>query len=207
MLNNYTPQNYETLELDHVGVKSPQFSYQRLKGANPVARVEMASTGEVACLKNKYLDAFFSSWLATDQEIKGKKIVVSIGGQHKVKLLESLKALEEKGWEFIATEGTHDYLSKKGIASLFIHKASEKCEPNIATLIEKREIDLILNIPRSGTDTKTDGFRIRRLAIDHNIPLITNLKVAEMFLKCLIEIQPENLPIKSWEEYISLKDL
>jgi hypothetical protein len=202
IMGKHKPEHYETLELDYVGIKSPLFSYNRLKGANPVAHVEMASTGEVACIGDNLLEAFYTSWLATEQSVKGKRILVSIGGLVKIKLLEELRILENRGWEIYATAGTHDYLSKHGIGSIFLYKASDELEPNVASAIAEKEIDLIVNIPRSsGGKNLTDGFRIRRLAIDHHIPLITNLQIAQLLLKCLAEIDPSRLPIRSWAEY------
>ncbi|MBS0603493.1 MAG: carbamoyl-phosphate synthase (glutamine-hydrolyzing) large subunit [Verrucomicrobia bacterium] len=206
MLGKFTPAPYETLELDYVGVKTPQFSYARLKGANPVAHVEMASTGEVACLGHDLLEAFFLSWLATEQTIRRKRILVSIGGDKKIKLLQQLQELEKQGWEIYATEGTNDFLCQHGIASRCVYKASEKIEPNVATLIAGQKIDLIVNIPRSfGSSHKTDGFTIRRLSIDHHIPLITNLQIAQVFLQCLAELKMNKLPILSWREFIETK--
>jgi carbamoyl-phosphate synthase large subunit len=206
MLGKFTPAPYETLELDYVGVKTPQFSYHRLKGANPVAHVEMASTGEVACLGHDLLEAFFLSWLSTEQSIRRKRILVSIGGDKKMKLLEPLQILERKGWEIYATEGTNDFLCQQGIASRCVYKASEKIEPNVTTLIANHKIDLIINIPRGlGTNHKTDGFVIRRLSIDHHIPLITNLQIAQVFLQCLTELVFEKLPVLSWREFIATK--
>jgi hypothetical protein len=203
LLKKYKKKPYQTLELNYVGVKAPQFSYQRLKGADPVAHVEMASTGEVACLGSDLLQAFFTSWQATDQKTPRKKILVSIGGDKKIKLLETMRQLEAKGWELFATEGTHDFLSRHGIASVCLYKASERIEPSVMTVIGSKEVDLIVNIPRAtGTNTNTDGFKIRRLAIDHHLPLITNLQIAQIFLQCLAEIDPENIPVKSWREYL-----
>jgi carbamoyl-phosphate synthase large subunit len=208
LMDKWKKAPFETLELDYVGVKTPQFSYNRLKGANPVAHVEMASTGEVACLGDNLEEAFFSSWLATEQSVKGKRILVSIGGAvKKRKLLSVLRDLEESGWDFIATEGTHDYLSKQGVASSFKYKASEKIEPNIATAIKKRDVDLIINIPRgTGINWDTDGYKIRRLAIDHHIPLITNLQIAQLFLSCLAKFHGKKLPVKSRREFLEGHD-
>jgi carbamoyl-phosphate synthase large subunit len=206
MLGKFSPAPYETLELDYVGVKTPQFSYHRLKGANPVAHVEMASTGEVACLGHDLLEAFFLSWLSTEQSIKRKRILVSIGGDKKIKLLEQLQKLDEQGWEIYATEGTNDFLCQHGIASRCVYKTSEKIEPNVTTLIASHKIDLIVNIPRGfGSNHKTDGFTIRRLSIDHHIPLITNLQIAQVFLQCLTELIFDKLPLLSWREFIATK--
>ena len=200
LLNIHEPKEYETLELDHVGVKTSLFSYRRLKGSDPVTGVEMASTGEVANISDTYLHAFFASWLSTEQSVGGKNILVSIGADHKIKLFPILKALEEKGWDLLATEGTHDFLAKRGIGSISVHKIGEKYEPNITTLVAQKKIDLIINIPRSGSNALTEGFKIRRLAIDHHIPLITNLQLAAIFLQCLAEIDSENLPLLSLYE-------
>jgi carbamoyl-phosphate synthase large subunit len=208
MLGAYIPSHFETLELDYVGVKTPQFSYARLKGANPVAHVEMASTGEVACLGRDLSEAFFLSWLATEQSVRRKRLLVSIGGDQKIKLLEALQKLEEKGWEIYATEGTNDFLSRHGVASRCVYKASDKIEPNVTTLISNREIDLIINIPRTlSTAKRTDGFTLRRLSIDHHIPLITNLQIAQTFLHCLSELKVNKIPIKSWREFTSSKQI
>lgn len=206
MLGKFIPAPYETLELDYVGVKTPQFSYHRLKGANPVANVEMASTGEVACLGHDLLEGFYLSWLATEAPVPRKRILVSIGGDKKVKLLEQIKKLEEQDWEIYATEGTNDFLCRHGIASRCVYKASEKIEPNVTSLITQHKIDLIVNIPRGlGTNHKTDGFTIRRLSIDHHIPLITNLQNAQIFLQCLAELNFDKLPILSWREFVATK--
>jgi len=205
MLGKYKKKPYETLELDYVGVKSPQFSYSRLKGANPVAHVEMASTGEVACLGDTFQEAFFMSWLATEQQVKGKRILISIGGDKKVKLFPELRKLEEQGWEIYATENTHEYLTRNGVGSHFLYKASDAMEPNIMTAIADREVDLIINIPRalSPKGNQSDGYKIRRLAIDHHIPLITNLPIAQMFLQCLTKVNYNDIQVRSVREYVT----
>lgn len=204
MLNEYNhPGPYETLELDYVGVKAPQFSYHRLKGADPVAHVEMASTGEVACLGENLYDAYWRAWLSTEQHIGGRRILVSISDAHKLKLLSYLQQLDELGWEIYSTGGTHAMLSKNGVGSYFMYKASEKEEPNIRSVIANRKVDLIINIPTSqGTKNQSDGFVIRRMAIDHHIPLITNIQTAQIILQCLIEIKDEVLPVRSVREIV-----
>lgn len=208
LLGKLKPLAYETLDLDYVGVKTPQFSYQRLKGANPVAHVEMASTGEVACLGDNYPEAFFSSWLATEQEIKGKRILISIGENQKINLLNQIQELTKQNWEIYATEGTHDFLSQNGMATTCLFKISQNKEPNVRGAIINQEVDLIINIPSQTTNNlaRTDGYEIRRLAIDHHIPLITNLQTAKLFLKCLTNIKIDELPVKSWQQYLNLKN-
>lgn len=207
MLGKPSKKHYETLELNYVGVKSPQFSYSRLKGANPVAHVEMASTGEVACLGDNLMEAFFMSWMSTEQIVGGKRLLVSIGGDKKSKLFPAIKMLEEQGWEIYATENTHDFLSRQGIGSSFVYKASKQAEPNVISAIANRQVDLIINIPRrhpTGANN-TDGYKIRRLAIDHHIPLITNLHIAQMFLQCLTELDPGKIQPKSWKEFVTAR--
>lgn len=206
LVGKYQHAQYETLELDYVGVKTPQFSYNRLKGANPVAHVEMASTGEVACLGENVLEAFYNSWQATELSVPRKKIFVSIGDDKKSKLVESLRKLDALGWDIYATQGTHDYLAKNGVASYFVYKVSEKSEPNVFTLLSEHQVDLCLNIPRSRYNLQqnniTDGFVLRRMAIDHHVPLISNLQSAQMMLKCLIEFHDHAIPVRSWQEYV-----
>lgn len=202
LLGKTKKASYNTLDLPFVGIKTPQFSYHRLKGANPVAHVEMASTGEVACLGPDMLQAFLASWLATEQEIKGKRILVSIGGDKKEKLLDSLSVLDTLEWILFSTPGTHDFLSKNGVASSFLYKGSDFREPNVLTCIRNKQVDLIINIPQGvAPNVVSDGYKIRRLAIDHHIPLITNLQIAHVFLNCLFKYDESILPIKSWKEY------
>jgi carbamoyl-phosphate synthase large subunit len=204
MLGKHIPMTYETLELDYVGVKAPQFSYHRLKGANPVANVEMASTGEVACLGENLYEAYLRAWLATEQSLPKKRIFVSIADTQKLKLLPFLKQLDEQGWEFYSTSGTHAFLSRNGVGSYFVHKCSEKNEPSIQSLIAQRKVELIINVPTAaGINNDTDGFLIRRMAVDHHIPLITNVQIAQIMLQCLIDFKgkpPDS--ILSWQEYI-----
>ncbi len=204
LMNQYKKRTYNTLELDYVAVKSPQFSYNRFKGADPVAHVEMASTGEVACIADDLLQAFYLSWQATGQSIKNKRILVSLANGHKKRFGKLLVELETKGFEIYATEGTHDFMARSGIGSRCVFKVSEAIEPNIGTLIANSSVDLIINLPGSLPQglTVTDGFAIRRLAIDHHIPLITNVKIAELMLRCLVELDGVLPEVKSWNEYL-----
>ncbi|CDR33183.1 carbamoyl-phosphate synthase (glutamine-hydrolyzing) large subunit [Criblamydia sequanensis] len=203
ILGKNKPLKIETLELNHVGVKTSQFSYHRLKGSNPVAQVQMTSTGEVGCLGDTFLEAFYRSWLSTGQKILGKRILLSIGGEKKAKLLSSIQKLDSLGFELYATEGTHDFLANHGIASRFLHKTSVLSNPNIKNAISSRNLDLIINIPTNREpNIMTDGYTIRRLAIDYNVPLITNLQIAQLFLICLTDLNLNKIPVKSWKEYL-----
>ncbi len=209
LLGVYQQMHYNTLDLDYVGIKTPQFSYHRLKGANPVAHVEMASTGEVACLGENLLEAFFRSWQATEQSVKGKRLLISVGGDQKHKLLGELRALDEQGWKLFTTAGTHDFLSQNGVASHCLFKASDNFSPNVLETITEKQVDVVINIPRNlaatGLKNATDGFRIRRLAIDHHIPLITNLQIAQVFLQCLAQLDIETISAKPWSHYLREK--
>jgi len=200
ILGKHKPKSFETLELDYVGVKTPQFSYKRLKGADPVANVEMASTGEVAHIGDSYYEAFFASWLSTEQKLRGKRLLVTASMEFRPKLLAPLIALESQGWDLYATEGTHAFLTSRGVGSVSVYKVGEKYEPNVVTLLSHQKIDLIINLPRAQEKNEDAGFKIRRLAIDHHIPLITNPQIAQIFLQCLVEIDLSRLPIRSWAE-------
>lgn len=205
MLGIVERQPFETLELDYVGVKAPQFSYHRLKGADPVAHVEMASTGEVACLGENLYEAYWRAWQSTEQSVSGKRLLVSVDDAHKLKFLSYLSQLDEQGWEIYSTSGTHSYLSKHGVGSYFVYKASEKGEPNIKHIISNRKVDIVINIPSHLTvNSQTDGFTIRRMAIDHHIPLITNVQIAQIILQCLINFKGKTLPVKSWQEMMEI---
>ncbi len=206
LLNHYKKRAYNTLELNHVAVKSPQFSYNRFKGADPVAHVEMASTGEVACIADDLLEAFYLSWQATGQEIKNKRLLISLADAYKTRFAKLLTQLEAKGFELYCTEGTHDYLSKIGVGARCVFKVSEAIEPNVGSLIGEGDIALIINIPGSLPQglTASDGFTIRRLAIDHHIPLITNPKIAELMLRCMIELEGSSPQVKSWNAYLQV---
>ncbi|WP_116964537.1 carbamoyl-phosphate synthase (glutamine-hydrolyzing) large subunit [Fastidiosibacter lacustris] len=209
IMGKYNKKRYNTLDLDYVGVKTSQFSYNRLKGANPVAHVEMSSTGEVGCIGYDLLDAFYKSWQATEMFVKRKKVLLSIGGDKKVKLLPEIKRLYELGWEIYTTTGTSQYLKEFGIETKLAYKISESEAPNVENIIADRCVDLIINIPRReqhvSDDNLSDGFKIRRLAVDHHIPLITNLQIAELTLRSLAELHDAPIHVKSWREFMETR--
>ncbi|OGT38796.1 MAG: carbamoyl phosphate synthase large subunit [Gammaproteobacteria bacterium RIFCSPHIGHO2_12_FULL_37_14] len=204
MLGKNDTKHYRTLELDYVGVKAPQFSYQRLKGADPVAHIEMASTGEVACLGENLHDAFWRAWLSSEQPISKKSMLVSIADPYKAKVLPWLVSLEALGWRIYSTEGTHSFLFKNGVASYYVYKLSEKGEPNVQTIISQRKVDLIINIPSNQMNNEqTNGYKIRRMAIDHHIALMTNPQKIQIMLKCLIDLKDAVLPVQTWREIVN----
>ncbi|HSX45705.1 MAG TPA: carbamoyl-phosphate synthase (glutamine-hydrolyzing) large subunit [Candidatus Saccharimonadia bacterium] len=192
---------YQTLELDHVAVKSPQFSYNRLKGADPVAGVEMASTGEVACLGSSLAEAFYASWLATDQKIEGKRVFISLPDEQKHKFVEEAAELAAAGWHIYTTAGTHNYFAAHGIPSTKLHKIKEKKSPSLAAAIEDRELDIMINVP-SVNDAGGDAYVIRRLAVDNHIPLLTNAETGRLLLKCLSDPDLQKPLAKAWREYV-----
>ncbi|WP_018298941.1 carbamoyl-phosphate synthase (glutamine-hydrolyzing) large subunit [Fangia hongkongensis] len=209
IVEKYEKKRYNTLDLDYVGVKTSQFSYNRLKGANPVAHVEMSSTGEVGCIGYDLLDAFYKSWQATEMFVKRKKVFLSIGGDKKSKLLSEIKELSRLGWDIYTTTGTHEYLKALEVETKLVHKISENKDPNVESLISEHQVDLIINIPRRqqhvSDDNLSDGFKIRRLAVDHHIPLITNLQIAELTLRSLAELHGAPVDVRSWREFMELK--
>ena len=207
-LNKVSGKNYNTLDTNIVGVKSPVFSYNRFKGSDPVAQVEMSSTGEVACIGRDILETFYMSWLSVGQQIKDKRILLSLDSRYKEKLLSVISDLNKQGWEFVATEGTHDFLVERGISSKCVFKVSELIEPNIQRSIVEKQVDLIINLPKDifTSNSDHDGFRIRRLAIDYHLPLITNFQLAEMLLQSLVLYYNKPLRINSYKEYLQLKN-
>lgn len=200
LLGHENNESYQTLELDHVGVKSPQFSYNRLKGTDPVAGVEMASTGEVACLGDNMLEAFYNSWLSTDQQVRGRSIFLSLPGEQKHKVVDEVRALVDKGWQFYTTAGTHEFLKQQGIKSKKLYKLSEKREPSVESAIRNHQLHLIINVP-SGNNTG-DGFSIRRLGIDHRVPVVTNAEIGKTLLKGLAEFLATPPEPMAWQDYV-----
>ncbi|MEK7615635.1 MAG: carbamoyl-phosphate synthase (glutamine-hydrolyzing) large subunit [Patescibacteria group bacterium] len=192
--------HFRTLDLDYVGVKSPQFSYGRLKGADPVAGVEMASTGEVACLGGDLLEAFYRSWLSTDQSVDGKRILLSIADEAKQKMLSSIRLLSTNHYTLFTTKGTHDFLKQHGISSVLLNRLGER-EPTIEKIIRESGVDLVINVPSPG-DGIGDAKTIRRLAIDNHIPLITNANIGALLMRCLAEVDLKKLQPRSWQEII-----
>jgi carbamoyl-phosphate synthase large subunit len=195
LIGSYKARPIETLELPRIGVKAPQFSYRRLKGADPVSGVEMASTGEVAAIASSYFDALLASWLSADQKLKGKRLLLSAAAPFRPKLIDPFRKLDEAGWDLYATEGTSHFLAQQGIGSTAVYKIGEPHEPNVATLLAHNHIDLIINLPLPGSPRQGSGYAIRRLAIDRCIPLITNLQLAATFLQALAEADHTRLPI------------
>ena len=191
-------------DLDYVGVKASQFSFTRLKGSDPVLGVEMVSTGEVACLGDDFNEAFLKSLLSVEFTIPKKTILLSTGPvDSKADFLSSTKMLQTMGYRFYATRGTADFMKENGIIAEILYWPSEEKEPNTLTYISEGKIDLVINIPKNIEREELDNdYLIRRKAVDFNIPLITNLQHAKRFVEALSRTTPEDLKIKSWNEYV-----
>lgn len=203
MLGIVKKERYNTLDLDYVGVKAPQFSFSRLHGADPVLGVEMASTGEVGCLGKSLNEAFLKALFSVGYRMPGKNVLISAGTiKNKAYLLESIKKLEQLGYRLYATRGTHDFYEKYGVKTDVLNWPLDRKEPNILTWLRERKIDLVINIPKNyGEKEMTNGYLIRRRSVDFNIPLITNVQNARLFIESISKLKMEDLQIKDWESY------
>jgi carbamoyl-phosphate synthase large subunit len=191
-------------ELDYVGVKAAQFSFARLLNADPVLGVDMSSTGEVGCIGENFYEAILKSMLSVGYSIPKKNILISSGEtRSKVELLSSARMLFERGFNLYATGGTQQFLADNGIASTRLYWPDETDKhPNTLEYIKEKKIDLVINIPKDHTTREiTNGYTIRRSAIDYSIPLITNARVASAFIYAFCKYGIEDLTIKSWDEY------
>ena len=203
-------RRYQTLDLDHVGVKAAQFSFTRLKGADPRLGVEMASTGEVACFGHSMEQALLLSLTAVGFRTPRKNILLTIGSlEDKIELLPMIETLRALGFSFYATHRTHEFLSSRGITSVQLFKVSEPRSPNIREYLENRRIDCVINIPQHSARTeKTDGYFIRRLSIDRGIPLITNVQLAKRIVEALAEdrAKPDLSALIAWPDILDKRE-
>ncbi|MDD4318819.1 MAG: carbamoyl-phosphate synthase (glutamine-hydrolyzing) large subunit, partial [Candidatus Peribacteraceae bacterium] len=199
-----TGRRYQTVDLDHVAVKAAQFSFSRLKGADPRLGVEMASTGEVACFGLNAEQALLEALFAVGFRMPKKNVLVTIGRlEDKMDLLPSIRSLYEKGYSFFATERTHEFLQSRSIPSALLHKVSEPRSPNIREYLEQKRIDLVINVPtHSGTQEQTDGYSIRRTAIDQGVPLLTNVQLVKRFIEAMLQEDPDALPLLRWPDVL-----
>jgi carbamoyl-phosphate synthase large subunit len=193
-----------SLDLEWVGVKAAQFSFSRLHGADPVSGVEMASTGEVGCIGEDLHDAFLKALLSVGYRLPKKRMLLSTGPMEaKLDFLDSAKKLIEMGYELYASRGTAKFLNSNGAPAASLHWPLESKEPNIADYIRSRKIDMIINIPKSNQETELkNDYIIRRMAVDFDIPLFTNIKAAREFVDALAYKKAKGLEIKAWEEYV-----
>ena len=191
-------------DLDYVGIKASQFSFSRLQKADPVLGVDMASTGEVGCLGLDTSEAILKAMLSVGYQIPKKNILLSTGSaKQKADMLEAAQLLHEKGYSLFATGGTHQFLTDNGIPAVKVYWPSESDhEPQALEMLHNKQIDLVVNIPKNLTQKELDnGYKIRRAAIDFNIPLITNARLASAFIEAFCSLNIDDIQIKSWDEY------
>jgi len=196
--------NKNLFDLDYVGIKASQFSFNRLQKADPVLGVDMSSTGEVGCLGDDTNDALLKSMLAVGQGIPKKTILLSTGAaKQKAEMLDAAKKLVENGYELYATGGTSKYLDENGVRNTRVYWPSEEGkEPQALTLLHEKKIDMVVNIPKDLTPRElTDGYKIRRASIDLNVPLVTNSRLASAFINAFCTLKLCDIDIKSWAEY------
>ena len=196
--------NKNEFDLDYVGIKASQFSFSRLQKADPVLGVDMASTGEVGCIGDDTYEAVLKSMLSVGYSIPEKNILLSTGtAKQKTDMLDAAVMLHNKGYKLFATGGTHQFLADNGIPSTRVYWPTEtKQFPQALDMIHNKEIDFVVNIPKNLTQTELDnGYKIRRAAIDFNIPLITNARLASAFIGAFCSMNISEIQIKSWEEY------
>ena len=201
----YSQPDKSAFDIDRIGVKASQFSFARLQNADPVLSVDMSSTGEVGCLGDDFNEALLNALIATGYKIPQKSVMLSSGDpKSKVDLLEPSRMLASKGYNVYATEGTAKFLNENGIPAVAVHWPDENpsAENNVMQMIADHQFDLIVNIPKNHTKRElTNGYRIRRAAIDHNTPLMTNARLAKAFIEAFCQLKEEDIQIKSWQEY------
>ena len=192
-------------DIDRIGVKASQFSFARLQNADPVLGVDMSSTGEVGCLGDDFNEALINALIATGYRLPKKSILISSGGaKGKVDMLEPCRMLQEKGYDIYATAGTAKFLNDNGVKAVAVLWPDEAGENNVMDMIADHKFDLIVNVPKNHTKRElTNGYRIRRGATDHNIPLMTNVRLAKAFIEAFCTLSLEDVKIKSWQEYNS----
>ena len=190
-------------DLDYVGIKASQFSFNRLQKADPVLGVDMASTGEVGCIGEDTSCAILKSMLSVGYRIPEKNILLSTGAtKQKVDMLQAAKALKAKGYNLYATGGTSKFLTENGIENTRVYWPSEDGHPQALEMLHNKQIDMVVNIPRDlSVGELTNGYKIRRAAIDLNIPLITNARLASAFINAFCSMSIDDIAIKSWDEY------
>lgn len=190
-------------DLDYVGIKASQFSFSRLQKADPVLGVDMASTGEVGCIGDNFHDAMLKSMLSVGYRIPKKTVLFSTGpAKSKVALLEAAQLLHEKGYEIYATGGSQKFLVENGIPATQVYWPSEDQKPGALDMIQNKQIDLVVNIPKNFSSSElNNGYKIRRASIDFNVPLLTNSRLASAFIQAFCKVNIDDLEIKAWNEY------
>ncbi|MBR2618367.1 MAG: carbamoyl-phosphate synthase (glutamine-hydrolyzing) large subunit [Paludibacteraceae bacterium] len=200
----YTKPDSSVFDIERIGVKASQFSFARLHKADPILGVDMASTGEVGCIGDDFNEALLSSLIAVGCDIPAKNVMVSSGdSKSKVDLLEPCKELKAKGYTIYATEGTQKFLAENGVEATVVGWPDDNnSQLKITDMMAGKQFDLVINIPKNHTHRElTNGYKIRRAAIDHNIPLLTNARLASAFIHAFCTIKETDIPIKDWAAY------
>ncbi|MHC1775386.1 MAG: carbamoyl-phosphate synthase (glutamine-hydrolyzing) large subunit [Lentimicrobium sp.] len=190
-------------DLDYVGIKASQFSFARLQAADPVLGVEMASTGEVGCIGENYYEALLTAMLSVGYRIPEKNILLSTGdARSKIELLQSARMLIDRGYNLYATPGSAKFLNDNGLKVTTLFWPDDEAQPNTLEYLRSRKIDLVINIPKNLSKSELyNDYQIRRSAVDFNIPLITNARLASAFIYAICRLKPDDIEIKSWGEY------
>ena len=190
-------------DLDYVGIKASQFSFNRLQKADPVLGVDMASTGEVGCIGDNTNTALLKAMLSVGHRIPKKTVLLSTGSaKQKAEMLDAARMLVEHGYDLYATGGTSKYLTDNGVQNTLVHWPSDEGQPQALDLLHQHKIDMVVNIPKNLTSHElTNGYKIRRAAIDLNVPLITNARLASAFIQAFCTVGVEGIGIKAWSEY------
>lgn len=191
-------------DLDYVGIKASQFSFSRLQGADPVLGVDMASTGEVGCIGVDTSEAILKSMLSVGNRVPQKGILLSTGSaRQKADMLDAAHMLHKAGYTIYATGGTHAFLSENGIPAIRVYWPSQPdMQPQALDLLHNKEIDLVVNIPKNLSSTElSNGYKIRRAAIDLNVPLLTNARLASAFIRAFTTIPLDKIEIRPWDKY------
>ncbi|MDO9679899.1 MAG: carbamoyl-phosphate synthase (glutamine-hydrolyzing) large subunit [Bacteroidales bacterium] len=199
-----TPPSNSAFDLDYVGIKASQFSFSRLQKADPVLGVDMASTGEVGCIGDDTNEAILTAMLSVGYRIPKKNILISSGSaKQKADLLMASKLLSQKGYNLYATGGSHKYLIDNNIPATLVHWPSEPdMQPQAMQMLKEKQLDFVINIPKNLTQIELEnGYKIRRAAVDFNVPLITNARLASAFIIAFCSMNIEDIQIKSWDEY------
>ncbi|MEG1379322.1 MAG: carbamoyl phosphate synthase large subunit, partial [Bacteroidales bacterium] len=199
----YEKPSKNEFDLDYVGIKASQFSFSRLQKADPVLGVDMASTGEVGCLGDDTAEAVLTAMLSVGHRIPKKNILISSGNaKQKITLLDSAKLLHSKGYNLFATGGTYRFLTENNVPCTRVYWPSEEEQPQALHMLHNKEIDMVINIPKNLTSGElSNGYKIRRAAIDFNVPLLTNARLAAAFINAFCTIDIDDIKIKSWDEY------
>ena len=201
----YTKPDSSEFDIDRIGVKASQFSFARLQNADPVLGVDMSSTGEVGCLGDDFDEALLNALIATGYRLPEKNILISSGGvKSKVDMLDAGKMLVENGYNIFATAGTARFFNDNGVRATAVAWPDEPGENNVTDMIARHCFDLIVNVPKNHTSRElTNGYKIRRDAINHNIPLMTNTRLAKAFIEAFCTLGRQPLKVKSWQEFNS----